>query len=303
MNWHKRPVVLVVDDNPTNIEILAEALGPDVDVIISTDGQTAIDVVCVEDVDVVLLDIMMPEMDGYEVCRRIKGQDFSRDVPIIFVTALADKADEEFGLKLGAVDYITKPVSPAIVRARVSNHVTLKRQQDFLKRLSSVDGLTGVSSRRYFDEVIDREWRRSLRNSDPMSVMLIDVDRFAKFNEKMGHAEGDGCLKSIGWCLAEEVKRPSDLLCRYDGNRFVVLLPETAADIARGYAEAIHTAVHSLGIPHPTSDVAQIVTVSIGVATTIAVASRDPRDLVSRADQMLYEAKRMGRNRVHVGGL
>ncbi len=299
----ERAVVLIVDDEPLNIEIAAAALESDYEIIFATSGHAALEQAAVEKPDLILLDVMMPDVDGYEICRRLKADSVTRDIPVIFITARSDDSDETKGLDLGAVDYITKPIRPPIVKARVRNHVALKQYRDALARMAKVDGLTGVWNRRAFDEYLDQEWKRAQRSGEPLSLILIDVDHFKKFNDGYGHAAGDDCLRQVAHALKGQIKRPADIVARYGGEEFVCVLPETSAEGAVLLAERMRDAVAALGIPHAHSPTAAIVSISGGVATTRPSAQASIRDLIERADALLYQAKQAGRNRVENGAL
>jgi len=293
-----RPKILVVDDIPSNVHVLSRILKDDYDIYFATDGEKALDLVQARLPDLVLLDIMMPGMDGYEVCTRIKHDPATYDIPVIFISAKSEVEDETRGLEVGAIDFITKPISPPIVKARVRNHLLLKRQADLLRSLSFLDGLTGIANRRRFDETMAREWRRCGRSHQPMSLIILDVDHFKAYNDHYGHQAGDECLRALAEVLADRVKRPSDLDARYGGEEFVCLLPETENEGAEQVAERLRAAVADRDIPHAHSPVAPHVTISLGVATMMPGPGGTPDQLAQLADQLLYQAKRSGRNRV-----
>lgn len=293
-----RPKILVVDDIPSNVHVLSRILKDDYDIYFATDGDKALDLVQARMPDLVLLDIMMPGMDGFEVCRRIKADPATHDIPVIFISAKSEVEDETRGLEVGAIDFITKPISPPIVRARVRNHLLLKRQTDLLRSLSFLDGLTGIANRRRFDDAMTREWRRCARSHLPLSLIILDVDHFKAYNDQYGHQAGDECLRIIAEVLAERARRPSDLVARYGGEEFVCLLPETDGTGAIRVAEGFRAAVAEQRIPHAQSPVAPFVTISLGVATVTPSADGSPERLAEMADQLLYRAKRAGRNRV-----
>jgi diguanylate cyclase (GGDEF)-like protein len=293
-----RPKILVVDDIPSNVHVLSRILKDDYDIYFATDGEKALDLVQARLPDLVLLDIMMPGMDGYEVCARIKADPATHDIPVIFISAKSEVEDETRGLEVGAIDFITKPISPPIVKARVRNHLLLKRQADLLRSLSFLDGLTGIANRRRFDDTMAREWRRCARSHQPLSLVILDVDHFKSYNDHYGHQAGDECLRLVAAVLADRVKRTGDLVARYGGEEFVCLLPETDNDGALQVAERLRGAVEDCAIPHDCSPVASHVTISLGVATVVPVVDESPDQLTQMADQLLYQAKRSGRNRV-----
>lgn len=293
-----RPKILVVDDIPSNVHVLSRILKDDYDIYFATDGERALDLVQARMPDLVLLDIMMPGMDGFEVCRRIKADPAIHDIPVIFISAKSEVEDETRGLEVGAIDFITKPISPPIVKARVRNHLLLKRQTDLLRSLSFLDGLTGIANRRRFDDAMAREWRRCARSNLPLSLIILDVDHFKAYNDHYGHQAGDECLRMVAELLSDRARRPSDLVARYGGEEFVCLLPETDGPGAVRVAEGFRTGVAECRIPHAQSPVIPYVTISLGVATVIPSADGSPEQLAEMADQLLYRAKRTGRNRV-----
>jgi diguanylate cyclase (GGDEF)-like protein len=291
------PRLLVVDDQPVNIQALYQAFSADHQVLMATSGEQALKLAVTRQPDLVLLDVVMPGMDGHEVCRRLKADEATRDIPVIFVTAHNDEAAETQGLALGAVDFISKPINPAIVRARVQTHITLKAQSDLLRQWVYVDGLTGVRNRRYFDERLASEWGRAVRNGTALSVVLLDVDFFKRYNDHYGHQAGDICLRQVANCLRLTLKRPGDLAARYGGEEFVCLLPDTDLLGALALARQLGAAVEALGIAHADSAVAAVVTVSLGVCSTSGNTPGSAAALLREADAQLYIAKSGGRNR------
>ncbi|WP_075879022.1 diguanylate cyclase domain-containing protein [Vreelandella massiliensis] len=297
------PTVLIVDDQPDNIQVLAKLLKADCRIKVANSGAKALTLANGEmPPDLILLDVQMPDMDGYEVCQRLKENRRTHDIPVIFVTASNSVTDEEKGFLLGAVDYITKPFYPVIVRARVNTHLSLKRKTDLLEKIAMLDGLTGIPNRRYFDEQLTREFGLARRQGSPLSVILMDVDHFKQFNDHYGHGPGDECLKKVALALTLAAERPTDVIARYGGEEFVALLPGTDAAGACRVAERLREAVQALALPHAHSSAAEVVTLSLGVA--VLPASTDtPRDdqacmtsLLAQADAALYAAKQAGRN-------
>jgi diguanylate cyclase (GGDEF)-like protein len=291
-----RQTVLIVDDAPANIELLSEVLESEVEVLFALSGEDGLNIAFEEAPDLILLDIVMPEMDGYEVCARLKADPRTRTIPVIFVTAMDLEEDETKGLALGAIDYITKPIRPPIVRARVRNHLELKRYRDLLERLTTTDGLTGIANRRRFDAFLESEWSRARRSQKPLSLIMLDIDFFKAFNDHYGHLAGDDCLRQVAQCLADGVRRPADLVARYGGEEFACLLPETTAMGAVTMAKRFLESMEELNIPHAYSEAADHVTLSMGVATLVPLVGQPSSDLVRHADQLLYEAKQNGRN-------
>ncbi len=302
----RRPRLLVVDDQPPNIQVLYRAFAADHQVLMATGGEQALALCAAQQPDLVLLDVVMPGMDGHEVCRRLKADVATRDIPVIFVTAHNDEAAETRGLELGAVDFISKPINPKIVRARVRTHLTLKAQADLLRQWVYTDGLTGVFNRRYFDERLAIEWARAQRSGSALSVVMLDVDYFKRYNDRYGHQSGDDCLRRVAAALKQGVRRPADLVARYGGEEFVCLLPDTDLSGAMVVARLLGNVVQALHIPHLDAPPAEVVTVSLGVCSrsshtpnagpTPGRAPGSAEDLLRQADGQLYRAKSSGRN-------
>lgn len=293
-----RERLLVVDDQPINIQVMNEIFSAQYQVFMATGGQHALDFCHRSPPDLVLLDIVMPGMDGYEVCAALKAAPDTCDIPVIFVTAHTDASEETRGLEAGAVDFISKPVNPAVVRARVKTQLTLKRQSDLMRQLVFLDGLTGVFNRRYFDQQLQTEMARAMRAQNPLSLIMLDVDFFKRFNDHYGHQAGDDCLRQVAQTLKETLRRPADLVARYGGEEFVCVLPETNFAQAIALAHELELSVRKKAIPHADSGLAGVVTISLGVAGFTAGASGDAATLVAQADAQLYQAKASGRGRV-----
>ncbi|MDK2954622.1 MAG: hypothetical protein PWQ57_118 [Desulfovibrionales bacterium] len=299
VNLVERQKVLIVDDMPTNIKILSDALRGEYRLSAAVRGPDALEIAEAEDPpDLILLDVMMPEMDGYEVLKRLKRNHRTRNIPVIFVTSKNQLEDEIRGLSLGAVDYISKPFYVPIVKARVKNHMELKRKTDLLERLALLDGLTGIPNRRKFDIHFKRELRRVARSGLPLSVIMADIDYFKGYNDHLGHGAGDDCLRLTARALSLQLKRPGDLAARYGGEEFSVVLPETDLQGALALAEAMRNAVAELKIEHPASPVGEYVTMSLGLAVAIPAKDAEPAQLLAVADNQLYKSKQLGRNRV-----
>ena len=297
------PRVLLVDDAPINLQLLASALGRGYELHVARDGAAALDCIRREpDLDLVLLDIHMPGLDGFEVLTWLREEFPERRLPVIFVTAAGDEQAQTDGFALGAVDYIVRPFSLPVVRARVQTHVALKRQTEHLERLAWLDGLTGAANRRSFDQRLAAEWRRALRNRTPLGLVLFDLDHFKAYNDRHGHPGGDDCLRRIATLGQQSIRRPGDLIARYGGEEFVLLLPDTDLAGAHGLAERLRRRVETCfacsggdcnvrGAPGP-------MTLSAGCASRVPGFNEDPMTLILEADRRLYAAKVAGRNRV-----
>ncbi len=290
--------ILIVDDTPANVDLLADLLVEHYDLIVATNGVDALKAAETQRPDLILLDVVMPEMDGYETCRRLKEDPVTRDIPIIFVTALDDEMDEKKGLELGASDYITRPLRPAIIHVRIRLHLENRRQRRELERLACTDLMTGLANRARFDEMLEMEWLRHRRQGQVLSLVMMDVDYFKKYNDHYGHCAGDDCLRGVARALLGGLRRPMDLLARYGGEEFVALLPQVDDQGVLHIAEKLRASVAALKLPHAQSDTAEHVTISLGCATMVPHASQQPRTLVEAADRMLYQAKAQGRNQV-----
>ena len=292
-------LILIVDDEPTNIELMVGILEDNYELLVATDGESAIDLATKNKPDLILLDVMMPGLDGYEVCDRLKQSRDTADIPVIFITGLGEDTAQIKGLAAGAVDYVSKPINPAIVVRRVANHLELKRAHDRLSQLALLDGLTGLSNRRCFDQALELECQRLRRAATGhLSLILIDIDHFKRFNDTYGHPAGDSCLKQVARAILSNIRRANDFAGRYGGEEFVCILPETPADGALALAEQIRGGIEDMALPHAGSTTASIVTASLGVVTVEAGMELAPGILVAAADTLLYGAKNQGRNRV-----
>jgi diguanylate cyclase (GGDEF)-like protein len=293
-----KPLVLVVDDQPINIQTLYQILRDDYDVGMATSGQGALAFCDTRRPDLILLDVVMPEMDGYEVCRRLKGNELTAPIPIVFVTAQDNPAEEARALDEGAADFISKPFHEKVVKARVRTQMTLKLQAEKLRALATTDALTRTANRRQFDTALAVQWAQCMRSRAPLAVIMVDIDHFKRYNDTYGHPAGDACLQAVAAALHANLRRPQDLVARYGGEEFACVLPDTPLNGAHERALELEQAVRGLCIAHEKSDMASVVTISLGVAAVIPTADTDPGDLVAAADRMLYAAKQGGRGQV-----
>ncbi|MFC1886448.1 diguanylate cyclase domain-containing protein [Thermodesulfobacteriota bacterium] len=264
------------------------------------------------EIDLILMDIIMPEVDGIEVCRRIQAVEELKDIPIIMVTVKDEVESLNAALESGAIDYLSKPVNRVELLARVRTGLRLKQETDrrkdrervleernhMLERLSFLDGLTGIANRRYFDTSSIQEWRRAGRESKSIGLIMLDIDWFKSFNDHYGHQKGDYCLKKVAAALSDCLKRPGDFVARYGGEEFAVLLPDTDTDGAIFVADSMRKKIAELAIPHAYSKAHKYVTVSLGAGSIIPNMDMKLSYLISMVDRALYQAKREGRNRV-----
>jgi len=296
----RRQRILIVEDVQLNAQILLNVLEEEYDVRVASNGVEALAMVKEQMPDLILLDIVMPEMDGYAVCAELQGNPNTRDIPIIFLTALEGDKNEAYGIELGAMDYIRKPFNVPVMKAKIRNHLELKRYKDILKRDSRVDGLTRIPNRRRFDEAYNEECSRAARNKTPLAVLMMDLDLFKAYNDTYGHLQGDDVLKLVAKTLYNTVQRPGDLIARWGGEEFVALLPETTLEGACQVAERLRLAVYNLQIPHEVSTFEQFLTISIGVGASDDHDWKSYRGLLQKADEAVYRAKNNGRNTVAV---
>lgn len=290
--------ILIVDDEPQNLKILTEYLRDDYKIMVAKSGEQALKALSGHSLPhLILLDIVMPGMDGYELCRRLKENPLTRNIPVIFISALGSQDDEVKGFEAGAVDYISKPFKPVIVHARVKSHIKIVQQTALLDQLANLDSLTGLPNRRQFDIVLKTELCRISRHIGSLSLIMIDIDFFKQYNDTYGHTAGDSCLQKVAQAMRKTLRRAGDLLARYGGEEFAVILPDTDAEGSYTIAEEIRKAVAALKIPHKGSPDIGFVTISLGVATMETGEQVTSNNLIDAADGCLYKAKESGRNR------
>lgn len=290
-----KATILVVDDQPANIQLIFHILGDEYQILMATSGQQALQVCRDSMPDLVLLDVMMPEMDGLQTCQAIKADERIASIPVLFVTGLQKQEEQDACWQVGAVDFIQKPVNANTLLHRVKVHVTLKRQTDFLHTLVYLDGLTGIFNRRYLDNTLEKQIALGKRQRQrDISVLMIDIDHFKLFNDQFGHLAGDEALRQVAETIEDTCLRPNDIVARYGGEEFVVILPNTDASGAAFVAAKIVSAISSLAIPHPATDYGRV-TISAGIATS-AYEAASKNEIIERADQQLYLAKQSGRN-------
>jgi diguanylate cyclase (GGDEF)-like protein len=316
--------ILIVDDRPENLLVL-EGLLEDLpcNIVKANSGNEALGFMLDYDFALVLLDVQMPEMDGFEVAELMRSSERTRNIPIVFVTAIYKEQKYIFrGYEIGAVDYLFKPIEPVVLRSKVTVFLELNKQKRLLEEqaknirekleevltlqeanrklesLSSLDGLTGIPNRRSFDEYMNTEWKAAVRNQTPLSVIMTDIDYFKNYNDFYGHLQGDDCLIKVAKRMVSSIKRPKDFVARYGGEEFAVILPDTDEEGARYIAETIRRNIEELLIPHEASKVGPYITLSLGIHSAIPYSGSSYETFISNADVALYEAKFSGRNRV-----
>ncbi len=303
---HTPPLILIADDDKTTRMGLRQAMEQEgYQVVEAIDGESCVALFSRLHPDVVLLDAIMPIMDGFACCARIQQLQGSTRTPVLMITGLEDQDSVDQAFTAGAVDYITKPIHWAVLRQRVRRLIQqvrlyqqLEDANSELQRLATVDGLTQVANRRRFDEYLDDEWQRMMREQLPLSLILCDIDCFKLFNDTYGHQAGDDCLRKVAQVMQSAAKRAIDLCARYGGEEFAVVLPHTERLGAIQVAQGIGSGVKALKITHASSKVTRVVTVSLGVATTIPSLDSSLERLIMAADKALYQAKAAGRDRV-----
>ena len=289
-----KPYILIVDDVPANIQTLADVLKDKYRIKVATDGYRCLELARQEpQPDLILLDIEMPGISGFEVCKQLKKDTLTQDIPVIFVTANDQEEDEEKGLHIGAVDYITKPIRPVIVAARVDTHITLKIQRDLLTRMATHDQLTGLYNRHFLMESAPKKIAFAQRHHTSVCLLTLDIDHFKKINDDYGHPFGDRVLREIG-DLLKSFSRKEDIVTRFGGEEFVILFDACRLQDALDKAEELRKQIEQLKPEGYT------ITASLGV-TELQSEQDTLEQIIKRADQALYQAKEQGRNRVIAG--
>ncbi len=300
MDEVKKYSLLIVDDRASNIIALANILKPEYTIYVSKNGPDALRVASEKLPDIILLDVVMPGMDGYEVIAALKGDARTREIPVIFITSMDSANDEEKGLTLKAADYITKPFSPVNIRLRVRNHIQIISQMRTVEEMSLTDKLTGIPNRRSFDARLDIEWSKAVREQLPITLLMVDVDNFKIYNDTYGHQQGDAALQTVAQSFSRSVRRATDFFARWGGEEFAVLLTNVEYADALNLAESIRNEAAVSVIPG-TSGGGSHITVRIGFNICVPTAKNLIADFIAGADASLYAAKLAGRNRVGAG--
>ena len=290
--------VLIIDDSIGNIKMLSSILENEYNITVTKNGIDGINKLKQVQPSLILLDVLMPEMDGFEVLARLKEDKKTKNIPVIFITCLSDDKNEERGLSLGAVDYIVKPFNANVIRARVKNHIQLFLYQRTIENLAMLDGLTGIPNRRNYDQRMEAEWGKAIRRQTPLSLAIFDIDCFKEYNDNYGHLQGDDVLKRVATVLNSILIKENCYLARYGGEEFVALFKNTSQEKAIRITEELRIAVESLAIPHFHSRAAKTVTISAGGKTIIPKWDDDLHRFVNSVDERLYIAKGLGRNQI-----
>lgn len=288
--------ILLVDDTRTNLDILMELLGEEYDLIPSANTKDALEIVLEEEIDLILLDIMMPDLDGFEVCQILKENPDTKDIPIIFITAKIDEDSIEKAYVIGGSDYLTKPFKPKELLAKVKMQLQLQDLQNELKLLASTDPMTNLYNRRYFSKISEQNLDLAKRDKKDISIIMIDIDKFKNVNDTYGHQIGDDVIIQLADIL-KFYQRKSDIVCRYGGEEFVILLPNTSADGALIVAQKIRKSVEDTTIKIDNNEDFKF-TISLGVSQIDISNELNIEKGLKRADEALYEAKETGRNKV-----
>lgn len=315
-----RITVFLVDDQPLIAEAVRRALlGEDIDFHYCRNPMDAVQMATELRPTIILQDLIMPEIDGLSMVKIYRADPVLKNVPILVLSTKEEPEVKSKAFEFGANDYIVKLPDQMELIARIRYHsqayINQKQRDEAFKallisqrqlaeananlqKLSSLDGLTGISNRRRFDEVLKAEWQRAIRHCTSISLILLDIDFFKLFNDAYGHQRGDDCLKQVARVLEESIQRETDVVARYGGEEFAVILPETGTKGAYEVAERIRFNLEQQNICHECSTISDHVTISAGVATSIPEKGTQPDELIFLADQSLYRAKEKGRNRV-----
>lgn len=289
--------ILVIDDSAVQIEFLNSILKNDYEITMCQTAADGLRAAKEGGYSLILLDVVMPDMDGFTLIRELKATDLTRHVPVIMITGLADIQYEERGLLLGAVDYIAKPFSPVIIKARVNTHIQLYRYQNQFQEQALVDQLTGVANRRRYEAESAARWKDAVRFGQPFSLCMFDIDKFKVYNDTFGHPAGDRVISAVAKEVSAHFRRATDLFARYGGEEFVAVFMGNDAQSAYEFLKTIRQAVEDLHIKH-NSPVSEWVTISVGGVSLVPKSEDSYETYLKLADTMLYDAKRLGRNRV-----
>jgi len=299
MKTSKKHTILIIEDSDVHIAALIRVLAPYYDVIISRCGHDGIELARYSKPDVIILDIIMPDMDGFETISILKKNVSTRYIPVIFITSLTNIKDEEKGLALGGSDYITKPFSADIVKLRVKNQIRMLEYINTIEQLSRIDQSTGLPNRRSFHERLLSEWKLAIRERTKVSLLVIDIDHFKKCNDTFGHLMGDVVLQKVAKEIVDSLQKPADFAAKWGGEEFIAVLPKTDSEDAIYIAEKIRKSIEDLVVTFRDGRSTKI-TVSVGVNTYSPKRVCSLNDFIRHADNALHEAKNNGRNNIKV---
>lgn len=289
--------ILIVDDSPMQAAQLKSILEDEYEITLAQTAEEGLSQVSARNFSLILLDVVMPGMDGFTLLKKLQEEIITQSIPVILITSLSDIEDEQRGLVLGAVDYITKPFHPLIVKARVNTHIKLYNYRRQVEYQSRTDQLTGVANRRQHDRYSVIKWNEAVRLQIPFSICMFDIDRFKAYNDKFGHPAGDKVIAAVAKTVSSHLQRSTDFFARYGGEEFVAFLLGGSSDKTFKHLKRVRQAVENLHIPHDPS-VSKWVTVSIGGVTVVPETENTYGSYLKVADTMLYDAKKYGRNRV-----
>ena len=293
-----KQTVLIVDDDVNSRKMLREQIKSMAKIILAKNGMQALELAKEHQPTLILLDVMMPIMNGFSVLEQLKQSEQTQHINVIFITALDSHVDEAYGLKLGACDYIHKPYHYEIVNARVSTHLELAKQRKLLEDLAHYDSLTMIPNRRHLEEHLEKECHKASLSGEPICIALIDVDSFKSYNDNYGHRAGDFVLKKVARSLKLSLTRDEDFVCRYGGEEFCLILPNCDLNRAKATLEKCRASVQELTIEHNFSGILPVITVSIGGYLLVPDDTADIENILIKADSYLYQAKHLGRNQV-----
>ncbi len=293
----KQEKILIIDDSPVQADRLKSILQDDYEITLANTAEVGLQYARNGSYDLVLLDVVMPEMDGFVLLKKLQEEVITQHTPVILITSLNDVENEERGLTLGAVDYITKPYHPPIVRARVNTHIKLCRYRQQVEQKAMIDPMTGVANRRGYDTCYYRKWQDAVRLKTPISLCMMDIDKFKVYNDTFGHPAGDRVIRAVAGVATDYLRRSTDFFARYGGEEFVAIIQGSDAETAFAQLKQLRKAVEGLHIPH-NPEVSPWITISIGGVTVLPKLGDSYDTYLKIADTMLYDAKRFGRNRV-----
>lgn len=289
--------ILIVDDSITQAAKLKSILEDEYEITIAQTAIEGLSCASAGRFSLILLDVVMPEMDGFMLLKKLQEEIITQSVPVILITSLSDIENEQHGFMLGAVDYITKPFHPVIVKARVNTHVKLYRYRKQVEEQSMTDQLTGIANRRQYDLYSIAKWQEAARLQVPFSIFMFDIDHFKAYNDTYGHPAGDKVIAAVAKTISGNMRRTMDFVARYGGEEFVAITLGGNPQSIFGHMKKIRKNIEKLQIPHK-GNVSKWVTVSIGGVTVTPKICDDFGTYLKIADTMLYDAKHLGRNQV-----